>query len=867
MQNLGGASSASVGNGTLGVEGIREYRVITNSFTAEYGMSMGSQMMIVSKSGTNQLHGSLFEYLRNSALDARNFFDRRTSNTPRRLPPFTRNQFGGSVGGPIKKDKTFVYGVFEALRERLGRTLITNVIDPASKVDGRIVPQIAPMIKPLLALYPAPNLPNNQYTFPFSQPTNENYGQVRVDHTFSANDSFFVRYTIDDSEKIRPRDYPQFRDVGTGRSQYATLSETHVFSPILLNTFRYSFSRTNNFFDSFSGITGPQFSFVPGQEIGGISIGGVTGFGPDGTTPTDYKQNIFTWSDDLFLTKNSHSLKFGALINRFQQAPLVGTATKGSISFSSLPTFLLAQPTQYFAATPGSILDRLYLFTTYGFYLQDDVRIASNFTLNAGLRYEFQTEVQEANGHGAALRDMQHDANPTLGTPFKNPSLKNLSPRLGFAWDVNGNGKTAVRGGFGLLYDLGNLGAALLITANATPPFSSRSTVVNPPSLSFPLSFPSSTIGKSIRIIDYQLQQPHILQYNLTVERQLPSNIGVTLAYAGSRGINLIQTTEGNPTVPQGIPTAGRCVAGSAPPQFVADGPKCWTGTDPRTNPNWANTEFKTAGSSSWYNSLQLGLLKRLTKGLQFQSSYTWSRVLDTSQGQWGGENSLSNSTPTDPSNLKIEKGPAEFDISHNWQFNAIYHFPNLTGRDGAFGKVLNGWGASSIVALQSGYPFTVNMTTNRSRSQVAGAQADRPDLVLGRSNDNIGSGTSTGCLGIPAGTKLGTQTQYYDPCAFTIPAASFLGTAGRNILRGPGFANFDFALSKDTALNAIAENARLEFRAEFFNLLNRANFFSPDRTIYAGRADVESPLPTSGIINKTVSSSRQIQFALKVLF
>ena len=848
LQNLGGAASASVGNTTLGVEGIREYRVITNSFSAEYGMTMGSQMMIVSKNGTNDFHGSLFDYLRNSALDARNFFDRKTAITPRRLPAFTRNQFGGSLGGPIRAERTFFFVVSEALRERLGRTLITNVIPPAAKQGA----EIAPIIRPLLSLFPDPNLPNNQYTFPFSQPTNVNYGQVRIDHTFSGNDSVFGRYTIDDSEKIRPRDYPQFRDVGVGRSQFVTVSENHIFSPSLLNTFRFSFSRTNNVFDSFSGIRGPQFSLVPGEEIGVISIGGVTTFGPDGTTPTVYGQDIFTWSDDLFFTRGRHSLKFGTLINRFHQLPSVGTATKGSISFPSLATFLQAQPNQYFAATPGSILDRRFQFTTLGFYVQDDMRLVSNFSLNLGLRYEFQTEVDEARGYKSALRDISRDATATVGTPYKNTSLKNFSPRFGFAWDVRGNGKTAVRGGFGLLYDLGNLGGALLITANGTPPFSSRSTVVNPASLAFPLAFPRETVGKTARIIDYLLEQPHLLQYNLTVERQLPFDMAMTLAYAGSRGINLIQTTEGNPTVPQGIPQAGRCLTSGTPPPFVADGPKCWTGQDPRTNPNWANIELKTAGSSSWYNSLQLGFLKRLSAGLQFQSSYTWSKLLDMSQGQWGGENSLSNSTPTDPSNLKVEKGPAQFDVAHNWQFNAIYRLPNLTSGASILSRIVNDWGISGILALQSGYPFTPNLSANRSRSQVAGAQADRPDLAPGRNNDNI---------------ILGGPDRYFDPSAFTIPAAGFLGTAGRNILRGPGFANLDASLAKDAALGFLGESGKLEFRAEFFNILNRANFFGPDRVVYAGRADVENPLPTVGRITRTVSTARQIQFALKVRF
>ena len=328
LVSMVGGSSASLSGSTLGVEGIREYRLVTNFFSAEYGMTMGSQMIIVSKSGTNSFHGSLFEYLRNSALDARNFFDRRTAITPRRLPPFARNNFGASTGGPLKKDKTFVFGVYEGLRERVGITTTTNVIPRAAKVDGGVVPQIEPVIKPLLALYPDPNLlATNQYTFPFSQPTTENYGQMRADHTFSARDTIFGRYTIDDAQQRKPLAYPQFIDILASRGQYSTLSESRIVSATLLNTFRFSYSRFMTDIQSPSGIIGPQYSLVPGLEIGGIGVGGFTTLAPDTNAPQLRKQNIFTWSDDIFYTRARHSLKFGMLINRYQQYIQIGRAS------------------------------------------------------------------------------------------------------------------------------------------------------------------------------------------------------------------------------------------------------------------------------------------------------------------------------------------------------------------------------------------------------------------------------------------------------------------------------------------------------------------------------------------------------------
>jgi len=852
MQGYGGTNTSSVSGSTLGIEGIREYRVITNSFSAEYGMTMGSQMVIVSKGGSNNFHGSAFEYLRNSVLDARDFFDRQTALTPGRLPPFKRNNFGAAFGGPIKKDKTFFFGVYEGLRERKGVTTVSNTLPAGCRgsstgtVTNTDCPAlvnlssltIAPVVRPLVALFPLANLPKDQVTFPFSQPTQEDYGQMRVDQNLNQNDSLFVRYTIDNAARTEPLDFPQFSVNRGGRSQFLTAAENHVFSASLLNMFRSSYSRVKSIIDSPSELVGPQYSLVPGQQMGPLNVAGTTTFGPSGSTPNVKAQNIFTWSDDLFYTRGRHSLKFGTLINRFRQFTANGTNSKGTVTFASIPTFLQGLPSTYTAVTPGSALARAYHYTTLGFYVQDDLRLRPNLTFNLGLRYEFLTQPQEVKGFSAALRDMVHDANTTLGPAFENPTLRNFSPRFGFAWDVMGNGRTAVRGGFGLLYDIGNLGNALSAGAGAMPPFASLSTVRPTGVLTLPLTFPADTAGKALRVVDYHLQQPHLLQYNLTLERQLPLGMAMTLAYGGSRGMNLIQTKEGNPTVPQ----------------TLADGRQFWPVNAPRTNPFWSNIESKTAAGNSWYNSLQFGVSKRLAKGLQFQSSYTWSKVLDETQGQLNVDNNSSSTFGSDPTHRAVDRGPASFDVAQSWRFNTIYRLPGFSSLQGFSSKLLNGWWMSGILSVQSGYPFTPGLQTNRSRSLVngGGAGIDRPDVIASRSNDSI---------------ILGGPDRYFDASAFSIPAAGFLGTLGRNTLRGPGFANLDFSMAKDTALRFLGEGGAIEFRAEIFNILNHANFGMPDRTVFAARLDSEPILATAGRITSTAGSSRQIQFALKLVF
>ena len=890
MLNAYGGTPAATSGDTPGVEGIREYRVLTNSFSAEYGMAMGSQTIMVSKGGTNDFHGSLFEYLRNSAMDARNFFDYKTAASRRRLPNFARNNFGAAVGGPIQRDRTFFHSAYEGIREAKGESQVLPVFSTTCRETPTACTGGAPanpnMVRLMREFYPAPNLGSDLFVYPFNRRSRLDYGQARVDRTFSDTDTLFGRYTIQDAHVVLPENLPQFDSIRTSRDQFATMAWDHIFSPTLLNTFRLSYSHndlTNS--TTGAGVLPPELWFLPKtpyMPVAGtpfISTSGLTNFGPLAYSFTHYKKNIYVLGNDMFYTRGRHALKFGGLVNNIRYMFQNPYFTRGWAIFAGPPqtgggpgAFLRGQPASLRAAIHDVPLDRTYHHWTFGFYVQDDFRATSNLTLNLGLRYEVAREIDERFGRGVSFRDIRNDPGPTLGHNFvKNPTLRNFGPRFGFAWDVQGDGKTAVRGGFGLLYDM-NAQAFSLIQGACSAPTCHFRVQGGPPAVAafgFPLRYDPPCQGVAPGVpcmadanmsLDYRMQQPHMLHYNLGVERQLPGDMSVSLRYVGSRGLNLAGTTDGNPVVPGGIAVAGPagrlCVAPNDPRASTLTrlaGVKCWMQGDSRIRPDWGMYQLYTAASNSWYNGLQVEVQKRLSRGWQFQSSYTWAKVIDEPQGQTSGASTLK-----DPSNRKSDRGVAAFDVSHNWRFNSIYRLPNLVDGGGVAGALLNGWQISGILSLQTGYPLNINVGSNRSSSGVlGGVEFDRPDLAPGVKAADITSGNTAGCRNIPAG-RLGTADRWFDPCAFVEQPVGFLGNAGRNIVRGPGLANVDFSVRKNTPLRFLGESGSLEFRAEVFNILNRVNFDLPDVNAFAA---------TGGRILSTVRESRQIQLALKIVF
>jgi hypothetical protein len=902
-RNLYGRNPSSQTATVLGVDAIQEFRMITNAMPAQYGMAMGSELVVVSKSGTNQFHGDVFEYLRNSALDARNFFDYDYLSGGPRTPPFERNQFGASLGGPIRKDKTFFFANWEALHQRLGVSYAPASIAPGCfGVAGAVItntacPQLGsvssvtinPVIAPILALYPPANFPDNTYRYVDNQPTLDNYGDARIDQTFSAKDTAFVRFTTDQATlTYQSQLFPPFVDIPNSQNNWITAGETHLFNTNFLSTARFSWAGTrlatggapNEF------LVGPQYSLVAGQPLGQVDIGGVSELGPDVPIPIIFRQYIWTGSGDFSYTHGRHSIKFGTLINHFTQEPINNVLTRGSIGFNTLADFLTGQPAIAMRMTlsPGITTARDYQYWTLGFYTQDDWRATNRLTLNLGLRYEFNTVPQEVNGIQASIRNPVTGTTPIHGSLMDNHSLHNFGPRFGFAWDVFGDGKMAVRGGYALLYDIMNLADAMSLVPVGEPPYSSFGFNFAPPPLtSLPLSFPSPVLA--LQMMDYNMQQPSIDQYNLTIERQLPWQMNLQVTYAGSLGRHLINTgEEGNPVVPLGVPSvvggATTCAplpGGQAPnltSMVYGSATACWLPTETdanRVNPNYSSIAYRTANGNSVYNALEVELDKRLTSGLQFQSSYTWSKSIDEMENVFGSDNtSVESAGVTDAFHPFTERGPSVFDVGQNWRFNLLYNFPNPRSKE-FVGKMLSGWKVAAIETVLTGFPFTPCLAANQSFSQISNFPPcnDRPNLVPGRSLSSITSGTSQGCTDlagqvIAPGTPLGTPNMWFDPCAFTLPPAGFLGNAGRNILRGPGEAETDLTFAKDTKLAFLGEAGALEFRADFFNIFNKANFQFGSLGLGAALAVDTSAV---GILKDTATTPRQIQFALKLLF
>ena len=848
LRNITGVSTSSVTGATLGLDGIQEYRVLTNAFPAEYGGAMGSQMVMVSKSGINRFSGTGFWYHRDRNMEAANYFDIEGERTE-----FQRDNVGGSLGGPIAQDRVFFHATVEYARLRRGITRNPRTLPLAARVDGGLVPEIWPAVKPLIELYPLPNAPGNRYNWVYTTPGTDLYAQVRFDANVSQNSTLFARYTQTRGDIANSTNYPGYETDAETRNTFLTISENHILSPNVVSSTRFSYSRPDsNFTATYPDqlLSDPQYNFLTGQAMGTIAIGGVTGLGPSGTYPRAFAGKQYSVSNDTNVSAGRSSWKFGVRVRRMEQFVQQSFSRGGQASFANVTAFNEGFFNFTRAPTEGSFTDKTLGFTQIGGYLQNDFRATDTLTLNLGVRYEPNTRYKELNGRESAVRDLLTDSMATLGPMFKNNSLGNVSPRVGFAWDVRGDGRTAVRGAFARLYDAANLGTPLVQSVAGTPPFATLSRV-NRAQLTIPFQLPSEGAGRSLRVIDYDLASPSMWHYNVAVEQQLFANMALTVAYAGSTGVNIIRTREGNPRPPS---------------EILPDGRPFWTGNEPRLSPHWQNVELKIGDAKSRYNSLQLKLNQRVSNGLSFQNAFTWAKAMDNYAGlgniDFGGQEGQTGDNPFDRDR---DWAPTANDVRFNYRFNLVYRLPDGFEPGSIAGALLNTWQIATIVQATSGQPFTPGLTSNRSRNGVLGGQRglDRPNLLPGISPGDTTKGVSRGCEGTPAGTPVGTQEHWFDPCAFSIPMLGTIGNVERNSFRMPGFSRVDLSAQKMIPMGG---TTRAELRIDVFNVFNRANFVDVERLVFAARRDVEAPLGDAGEIVEA-ASARQAQVSLRISF
>ena len=850
----------------LGADAVEQFSVLTSNYPALYGRSSGGIIAASTRSGTNNFHGNVFEYLRNSSFDARNFFDAAK-------PPFRRNQFGGSVGGPISKGKTFFFVAYEGLRQSQGITQVDTTPSQAARSGQLCAPPDcstttkvavnAQITRFLDAFYPLPNgallCPFSScvagtgdtgiFTFAGQQVTPENYFTTKVDHRFSEKDLFYGTYMFDAGKVRQPDELNDKRTGYDSRRQVFTAHEAHILSPSLFNAFRFGVSRVV----AVTGLTFPSgnalvadssFSTVPGLNAAAIGVPGLTFFSGGLGTRSNYH---FHWTslqgyDDVALTKGTHAIKFGFGLERVRDNVLAVSDTGGEFSFNSLFNFLTNSPFSLSVAIPGAISERGFRQTIVGAYVQDDWRWRPNLTINLGMRYETATVPTEVHGKLTALRELT-DAQPHLGDPLiSNPTLRNFEPRVGFSWDPFADAKTVLSSGFGM-FDVLPLPYTVMFNELFSAPFFKLGVATALPPDSFPTgAFDIAASSNIFRqgFFDSSPRRNYVMQWNLTLAQDLTQNISMRVGYVGSRGVHQ----------PFRVEDADIVLPSLTPQGYVWPSPP---GSGSRLNSNAGRITAAFWQGNSFYDALQLKVKAKIGSGGEIGGSYTWGKTIDTSSGSLvGDEYSNSISSPL-WFNMKLNRGLADFNVAHNLEVNYTFELSTPKWAHAVNAWALGGWQVGGVFEASTGVPFTPGFAGDALGVKSIDPNIDVPNLV-----------SAPGCGAL---VNPGDPNHYIKTQCFAVPNPITLrGNLGRNTLVGPGLINLDSSLLKNNHIKRISDNFNVQFRAEFFNLLNHTNFVPPldNRNIFDSTGNA---IGNAGLITSTQTPSRQIQFALKAIW
>lgn len=849
VNDYANSPAGSAAGVNLGVDAVEEVSVLSSNYPTQYGRSSGGIVSSFTRSGTRDFHGSVFEFFRDSALDARNYFDLRK-------PPFTRHQFGGTFGGPLWKQRTFIFAAYEGLRQSLGISQVSVVPSMAARSGdlstGRVTPD--PNVSRFLtAFYPLPNgaiQPSGDtgiFNFAGQQIIPDNYFNMKVDHKLSEEDVLTGTY-LHDGATVREPD--EFDNKGTGYDSHRQLfsfNEVHT-AGSMVNSFRFGINRVVaatglNFRGQNPLAADTSFSTVPGENAPGVKVAGLTAFSGGIGTPSNYQ---FHWTsiqsyDDVSLTRGKHILKLGVGIERMRDNILANSDPGGGFAFNSLSDFLQNKPFSLSASIPGTQSGRGLRQTIGAVYFQDHAAWRRNLTVDLGLRYEIASVPTEVQNKLTVLRNLT-DATPHLGSPlFSNPTLGNVEPRIGISWDPFSDGKYVISAGFGI-FDVLPLPYLIQFNEVNSAPFAQSGSATSLPAGSFPsLAFSQlATSASSLRQAYFEPNPPrsYVMQWNLRVQRELTKAVTLTAAYVGSRGVHQPFRVEDADIV---LPT------------LTAQG-YVWPagGKGQRLNLNAGRITAGFWRSDAYFDALEAKVQGKIGRA-SFEGSYTWGKTIDTSSASLVGDeysNSISSPLFFNP---RLNRGLADFNIAHNLEINSHWELGTPKWASGIGAHALAGWQVGGVLAASTGAPFTPVIGGDALGLQSTDPTIDVPDLL---------PIAGCGSLVNPGNPSSYIKTQCF---AFPIPSTR-RGNLGRNTLIGPGLLSFDLSLIKNTYIKRISDSFNLQLRAEFFNVFNHANFAPPldNKTLFdaAGQG-----LSSAGLITSTQTPSRQIQLAIKAIW